>query len=139
MPYLKPLPAITEPNRPFWDGLTRREFLVPKCDECGSYNWVPLPACRTCQSENQRWTQVSGNATVWSYTVVHRGPGAFDDEVPYAIVLGKLAEEPRSLLVLANTVAGFPVEELRIGMPIQIMYEDVPDEDVTIYKFGLGA
>ena len=60
IPYLKPLPEITERGRPFWEGLRRHEFLVPKCNDCGDYNWVPYPACRSCLSEDQVWTKVSG-------------------------------------------------------------------------------
>ena len=41
-PYLKPLPQVTEANREFFEGLKRREFLVPKCDQCGDYNWVRI-------------------------------------------------------------------------------------------------
>ena len=133
-PYLKPLPEISEVNRPFFDGLKQRKFLVPKCAACGDYNWVPYPACRTCLSEDQQWTEVSGDATVYTFTVVHRGPGAFDAEVPYAIVLGQLTEQPRPCLVLANLV-GTPVEEIRVGMPIKIAYEDIPDEDVTMWRW----
>jgi hypothetical protein len=79
---------------------------------------------------------VSGDATVWTYTVVHRGPGAFGEEVPYVIVLGKLVEQPRSLLVLANLVDGVDPASVRIGMPIRLVYEDIPDEDFTMYKFA---
>ena len=75
MAYLKPLPAITELNQPFWDALTRHEFVVPRCEDCGDYNWVPCPACRSCLSERQAWTPVSGHGTVYSYTVSYRGPG----------------------------------------------------------------
>ena len=56
MAYLKPLPEITELNRPFWDALKRHEFTVPRCADCGDYNWVPYPACRSCLSERQAWT-----------------------------------------------------------------------------------
>ena len=136
MPYLKPLPTPTPDNVEFWDGLKRHEFLVPVCDECGDLNWVPYPACRTCQSEAQTWTKMSGDATVWSYTVVHRGPGAFADEVPYVIVLGKLAEAPRSLIVLATMVSDVAPENVTIGMPLRIVYEDIADEDLTMYKFA---
>jgi hypothetical protein len=74
-PYLKPLPQVAEANREFFEGLKRREFLVPKCDQCGDYNWVPYPACRSCLSEDQTWTRVSGEATVYTYSVIYRGPG----------------------------------------------------------------
>jgi len=136
--YLKPLPEITELNRPFWDALKRHQFTVPRCADCGAYNWVPYPACRTCLSERQAWTPVSGDATVYSYSVCYRGPGAFGLEVPYAVVLGQLAEHPRSMLVLGNLV-NRPVDQISIGMPIQIGFLDVPDEDVTLWQWQASA
>ena len=133
-PYLKPLPQVTEANREFFEGLRRREFLVPKCDKCGDYNWVPYPACRSCLSEDQTWTRVSGEATVYTYSVIYRGPGAFDADVPYVVALGELTERPRPCLVLANLVGTDP-EEIRVGMPIQIAYQDIPGEDITLWRW----
>ena len=135
MPYLKPLPNPSVLNAPFWDGLRAHEFRVPKCRNCGDYNWVPYPACRTCLSEDQEWTVVSGDATVWSYSVCHRGPGVFNDEVPYTVVLAKLVEEPRSLIVTSNLVDVDPAS-ITIGMPIKVVYEDIPDEDITMFRFA---
>jgi uncharacterized OB-fold protein len=133
-PYLKPLPEISDLNRPFWEGLGLHEFRVPRCADCGDFNWVPYPACRSCQSENQQWSVVSGDATVFSFTVVYRGPGAFDADVPYVLALGQLLEHPRPCNVLANLV-GIDPEAVRIGMPIRIGYVEVPDEDVTMYEW----
>jgi uncharacterized OB-fold protein len=135
VPYLKPLPQIEPQNRPFFDGLSQQEFRVPKCQDCGAWNWAPYPACRECLSENQEWTKVSGAATVYSYTVVHRGPGAFGAEVPYVIVLAKLAEEPRSMLIHANLIDCDPAD-VAIGMPIKVVYEAIPDEDITMWRFA---
>jgi uncharacterized OB-fold protein len=134
--YLKPLPTPSIANGEFWDGLKRHEFVVPRCNTCGDYGWVPYPACRTCQSEELTWTPVTGDATVYSFSVVHRGIGAFNDEVPYVVVLGKLVEEPRPMIVMANMVADCPLGSILIGMPIKIVYEDIPDEDMTMFKFA---
>ena len=133
-PYLKPLPEISDLNRPFWEALARHQFALPRCDECGDYNWVPYPACRSCLSERQTWTPVSGDATVFSFTVVHRGPGAFDADVPYVLTLGQLVEQPRACNVLA-VLEGVDPANVRIGMPIRIGYVDIPDEGVTMYRW----
>lgn len=133
-PYLKPLPDITEQSRPFWDGLQQRRFLVPRCNSCGDYNWVPYPACRSCLSEDQSWVPVSGEATIYSYTVVHRGPGVFQDEVPYVIALAQLVERPRPMLVMGNVIGIEPVD-LRIGRAVRIAFHDIPGEDVTLWHF----
>ena len=134
MPYRKPLPIITEENRPFWNGLTRHEFLVPQCQNCGHYNWTPLLACRSCLSEQQSWTKVSGEGTIFTYSVIHRGPGAFGEEVPYILAVAELKEQPRPMLVMSNLI-NCPPEKVKIGMPIKIDYEDIPGEDVTLWRF----
>lgn len=133
-PYLKPLPQVTDANREFFEGLKRREFLVPRCEACGDYNWAPYPACRSCLSENQTWTRVSGEATVYTYSVIYRGPGAFDADVPYIVALGELTERPRPCLVLANLVGTDP-DQVRVGMPIKIAYQDILGEDITLWRW----
>jgi uncharacterized protein len=138
MPYLKPLPNTTVQNAPFWDGLRQHEFRLPQCQNCGDFHWVPYPACKSCQSEDLAWVRASGDATVWSYSVVHRGPGAFGAEVPYIVVLAKLTEEPRPCLVLAN-LTGCDPDAVSVGMPLKVVYEDIPEEDITMYQFTLAA
>src|SRR5262245_477125 len=80
-PYLKPLPLKEPGNEPLWTALAQHRFVVPKCTECGAWNWVPYPACRECFSEKLEWTEISGNGTLFTYTIVHRGLGAFNAEV----------------------------------------------------------
>ncbi len=132
--YLKPLPDISDENRPFWDGLRQGQFLVTRCNECGDYSWPPYPACRSCLSENLRWEKVSGEGEIYSYTVVHRGPGVFQEEVPYVIALVKLREQPRPLLVMGNVI-GTPIDDIRIGQKVRMGFASVPDEDVTLWQF----
>jgi uncharacterized OB-fold protein len=134
VPYLKPLPVPSALNRPFWEALRDHRFVVPRCRDCGDYNWLPYPACRSCQSEDQPWTEISGHGHVYSFTVVHRGPGAFDAEVPYVMALGQLDERPRPCDVLANLV-GIDPDRIEIGLPLQIGYVEVPGEDITLYQW----
>jgi len=65
---------------------------------------------------------------------VHRGPGAFNDDIPYVLVLAELEERPRPMLVLAQLVDS-PLDEVRIGMPVRVGYTDIEGEDVTLYSF----
>lgn len=131
-PYLKPLPQITEFNRPFFEAVNDHRFVVPRCEECGRFNWIPYPACRTCLSDELVWTEVSGQATLYTFSVVHRGPGAYDASVPYIVAMGELAEGP--CLVLATLVGSAP-DSLRIGRRLQIAYQDIPSEETTVYHW----
>jgi uncharacterized OB-fold protein len=133
--YTKPLPAISPENEPFWAGLRERRFAAPRCRRCGDFGWIPYPACRTCLSTDLEWVTLSGRATIYSYSVVHRGPGAFNDDVPYILVLAEMEERPRPMLVLAQLVL-CPPDEVRIGMPVEVTFTDIPDEAVTLYAFA---
>ena len=137
-PYLKPLPELTDLNAPFLEGLRRHEFLVPKCLSCGDYHWIPYPACRTCQSDALEWAPVSGDAYIYSYTVVHRAMGAFGEEAPYVIAMGELVEQPRPCLVIAQ-MTGTPWQDVRVGQPIQIGFVDIPDDSATSYRWVARA
>jgi uncharacterized OB-fold protein len=134
-PYLKPLPTPTAANAPFWAALREHTFTVPKCADCGHLGWPPYPACRRCLSEQRVWAPMSGDAHIYSFSVVHRGHGAFNIEVPYGVVLAKLVEGPGPLIVLGNTV-DVDVADLYIGMPLRIVFEDIADEDITLWRFA---
>jgi len=132
-PYLRPLPRKEPFNLPMWEALARHEFVVPKCNQCGDWNWIPYPACRTCLSQDLTWTPVSGNGTLMTFSIVHRGPPTFGKD-PYVVGMLELAERPRSLVVLGNVI-DVPHDELHIGMPLKIVYEDIPGEDITMWRF----
>jgi uncharacterized OB-fold protein len=135
-PYLKPLPQKQPENAPFWEGLAQREFRVPKCDACGTFNWVPYPACRECLSEAQTWTPISGTGTIFTYTIVHRGLGAFHKDVPYVVALVQMdvPAGKRGVIVLGN-VAGVSHDELHVGLPVKMTFKDIEGEDVTLWEF----
>jgi uncharacterized OB-fold protein len=55
---------------------------------------------------------------------------AFAAAVPYAAVVVELEEGPR----LATWVTGIAPDELRVGMPVELWFDDISDE-VTLPKF----
>jgi uncharacterized OB-fold protein len=133
--YFKPLPTPTVESEPYWDGLREHVLRIRLCLSCGDYDLPHYPACRSCMSEDREWVAASGDATVWSYSVVHRGPGAFRDEVPYVVVLAKLAEEPRANILLSNLVDCDP-DHVTIGKPIRAVFEHLDEEGLTLLRFA---
>ena len=127
----KPLPQVSAEMAPFFAAARRRELVVQRCRGCGTHRFPARDRCSTCLSREADWTRVSGRGTVFSYAVMHQvyHPG-FADEVPYAIVVVELEEGAR---VLSNVV-GCPVQEIRIGTPVEVVYDDVAPE-VTLPKF----
>jgi uncharacterized protein len=125
-----PLPAITEDTRPFWDGCRRHELVVQRCTGCGTLRHPPAPACWKCRGFAHGWIALSGRGTVFSHATVHR---AFLPElashVPYTVVVVALDDAPGIRLV-SNLLDG----EARIGLPVEVVFEDV-SADVTVPRF----
>lgn len=127
----KPLPQITPEAKEFWEGCRRRELLIQKCLACGVLRHYPRIMCSNCGSWDTEWVRASGKGKVYSWTVGHQAfhPG-FVEDVPYASVIVELNEGVR---LMTNVIDVNP-EELYIGMPVEVVFEDVTDE-ITLPKF----
>src|SRR5690242_15441732 len=101
------LPAITEENRPYWDGLEAGELRLQTCVKCGTRRFPDSPVCPSCLADESRWEAVSGRGRIWSWITMHqRYFAAFEDELPYTVIFVELDEGPRMMSALA---AGSPV------------------------------
>ena len=126
-----PLPALDDSNRFFWtagrDGALR--FL--RCQDCGYYVHPPRPRCAACAGERLAPEAVSGNATVASFTINHQ-PWMPEMEVPFAVAIVELPEQEG--LRLTTGLKGCAPEEVRIGMPVHVTFEQ--HEDVWLPFFA---
>jgi uncharacterized OB-fold protein len=136
MPYLPsdmPPPAVTDDSRPFWDACRRRELVIQRCEACGAFRHPPSPVCWRCRSFPHAWVPSAGRGTVFSHAVVHR---AFLPElaahVPYTVVVVALDDVPGVRLV-SNLIDAAP-DEPAIGLPVEVVFEDVTPE-VTVPRF----
>ncbi len=133
--YQKPLPAVTSLNAPFWESLKRRELKLQRCDGCGRVWYPPGPLCPHCWSEKFTWTQLSGRGRVNSWVVFHQAYfRSFEPEVPYNVAEVELEEGPR----LLTNLVGVRNEEIRAGMPVEIVFDDATEE-ITLAKFKPAA
>ena len=129
--YEKPLPVIDDDNREFWESCRRHEMRLQRCDSCDYWRYYPAPVCPECSSFEHTWKPVSGRGTVYTFSVVHRPPSpAFADDLPYVYAVVELAEGP----MMSTNIVGVAPEEVRIGMPVVVTYDEVTPE-VTLPKF----
>ena len=128
-----PLPAITDDTRPFWDSCRRHELVVQRCTACDTFRHPPTPVCWRCRSFAHAWVPVSGRGTIFSWAVVHRAfLPELAEEVPYTVVVVALDDAP-GVRLLSNLVGAEPAE-LRVGLPVEVVFEDVSPE-VTVPRF----
>jgi len=127
----KPLPVVTEENRPFWEGCRQGKLLLQYCDQCQQHQFYPRLYCMHCGSSNVRWISASGRGVIYSYTVIHQNKSPeFVQDTPYNVVVVQLAEGPR----LMSTIVETDLAELRIDLPVTVVF-DVVSEDIHLPRF----
>jgi hypothetical protein len=116
---------------PFFEAARQRRLVIQRCRGCGTLRFPARDGCSRCLSRESEWTPVSGRGAVFSYAVMHQvyHPG-FADAVPYAVVVVELEEGAR----LVSNVVDCALRDLRIGMPVEVVFEDVAP-GVTLPKF----
>lgn len=131
MGYDKPLPTLSDENRPFWEACARGELRLQRCDACGRYRYPIAPVCPRCMAAGFAWQPVSGRGRVFSYVVFHQVyHRAFQDDIPYNVALVQLEEGP----FMFSNVVGVPDEDLRCDMPVRVVFDRVTDA-ITLPRF----
>jgi len=87
--------------------------------------------CPKCGSRDMHWARLSGRGTVWSHCTFHRKYfPEFEADLPYNVALVELEEGPR----LITNLIDVDRRDIRIGMPVDVVFEDVTP-DIALIKF----
>jgi uncharacterized OB-fold protein len=134
-PRPKPIPVADELSKSFWNGARERKLVIQRCADCNYYNHPPRPVCDACLSQRLEFPTVSGQGTVFSFTVMHqRDVAGFEDEAPFINIVVELAEQPL-LLMVANVPAG-ERDRVRVGAPVEVYFEE-RGADLVIPQFRI--
>jgi uncharacterized protein len=106
----------------FFEACQRHEFTVQRCKDCGNFQHPPRAVCTSCHSFDLEWAGVSGRGTVFTYTVVHHGPGMLSEYVPFNIVSVEL-EGTNGTRVVSNLIDVAP-DQIKIDMPVEVTWEE---------------
>jgi uncharacterized OB-fold protein len=129
--YQKPLPIPNEDTKPFWDGLKEHRLRIQKCGQCAQFRFPPRVICPYCMSLVSQWVEAKGVGTIYSFTIVHHAyTPAYEGEIPYVVAIVELEEGIR----LITNIVGCNPEQVEIGMPVELAFEDVTPE-FTLHKF----
>jgi hypothetical protein len=128
----KPLPRPTPVTQPFWAGLAEGRVRVQRCLDCDGWVFYPRSHCNHCLSDRLEWRDVSGAATLYTFTIT-RQPTApfFADEVPQRLAVVELAEGVRMTATLVDVADA----DIRIGMKLKPVFDRVSDT-VTMLRFA---
>ncbi|MDQ6774488.1 MAG: Zn-ribbon domain-containing OB-fold protein [Candidatus Dormibacteraeota bacterium] len=118
----RPSPLPDADTAPFWKAAAAGRLEIQRCLDCGLWVFYPRSVCPGCGGAALEWAATSGRATVYSYTVVHRAPAEFRDEVPYVVALVDLEEGPRLMTRLLGVEPG----QARVGLPVEVEFGGEP-------------
>ncbi|MGQ9720932.1 MAG: Zn-ribbon domain-containing OB-fold protein [Candidatus Jordarchaeum sp.] len=112
----------------FFQELQNRKFKVPKCKNCEKHIYPPRDFCLFCSSKNLEWVEISGEGTLYAYTI-NAGGIQFHNET---IGIVELKEGFKIL-----TYIGKPIQELKIGQPVKLEYTEIETQEgkLTLHKF----
>lgn len=136
MEYVPGIPILKasrdDDNRPFWEAVDRHELVLQRCSACNHYLQPPRPMCPKCRSmDTLEWVPSAGRGTIYSYVNFTTDRMAYPAmKVPYSVVLAEMEEGVR---LVANMIDCEP-DEVEIGMPIEVVFDDIAD-DLTLFKF----
>ncbi|HLY66226.1 MAG TPA: OB-fold domain-containing protein, partial [Chloroflexota bacterium] len=98
------------------------------------FRWPPRTFCPACYSSDYEWRQLSGRGTVYTFSVVHHVVvPSFKDEAPYVVAVVTLDGTGDQVRITSNII-DCPWEQVAVGMPLQVTFEDVTSE-ATLPKF----
>jgi uncharacterized protein len=132
-------PEVGEARAPLlegWHTLDPRSphLIGSRCTSCGSYYFPKLAGfCRNpdCDGEAFESVELSRTGTLWSYTNAgYQPPAPFvarEPFTPFAIAAVELDKE--KMIILGPVIDGVGVEQLRVGLPMELVLETVADSD----------
>jgi len=108
-----------------------------QCDNCGSY-FFPKQThyCKNPQCESTQFSEVKLSRTghIWSYTnASYKPPAPFvaaEPFEPFAIAAVQLEKE--QMMVLGQVIQGVGVEDLKVGMPMELVLEPLHETEEDI-------
>lgn len=120
------IPVPTPISQAFWEGLKEEVIRVPRCDDCGHWIFYPRRHCTHCASLALTWREVSGRATLCSYTLA-RVPTLeeFAAEQPQNLAIVTLEEG----FNLNSSLVGIDPGSMQIGMALRPVFAPVGDSD----------
>jgi uncharacterized OB-fold protein len=115
-----PAPVVSPETEAFWSATAEGKLLLPRCRACSATTWYPRGLCPSCGVTDLEWIEASGRGTVYSYTVIHRGEGAYRETTPYVLAYVELDEGPRLLTNVVDTDPG----AVSVGQEVEVVFHD---------------
>ena len=105
--------------------INEQRLCAAHCASCNTLHLPPRIFCPNCNNKNTDWTQLSGEGTLRSFTVIHIAGTRYSEDVPYIVAIVALKEGPS---VCARLVDVDPLkpEDIHVGDSVIADFEELP-------------
>jgi hypothetical protein len=108
----------------FWEHCAKGVLAFQCCLDCETWRHIPRFMCASCGSERWGWRESNGRGTVYSWTVCHMPMSPeFESVFPYAVLVVEMEEGVRMTAGLRD----LDYQDLRIGMPMEVVFEPLKE------------
>ncbi len=120
-------------TEPFWVAAGEHRLTVQRCSNCGTVRHPPGPFCPRCRTQGCDWLELSGNAALYSFTVIrHPLAPALREFLPMVIAVVEPDETPTARLI--TNLVDVEVGDVAIGMALEVVWEDAGD-GISVFRF----
>ena len=117
----------------FFQGLKDGKVMATRCEKCKTLYFPPQASCPKCNTEDLSWIELSGEATLETFTEIIVKPSSFSNREDYLIAVGRM-REGINILAALNLDRG---KDARIGMKLKLV--PVEREGSMSYEFFPGV
>ena len=121
-------------TQPFWDAAKDHRLVAAKCAADGTVVMPPTGYCPKCRGTEMEWVDLSGRATLYTYTVVrHAVIPAVTQTLPYVIGIVKLPDADDVKMI--TNIVDCDVDELKIGQELEVVWhEHSPEFTLPLFR-----
>ena len=124
-------PRIDYDNQGFWEGIKQHRLVFQKCKTCGLIIHRPRHMCPRCNAMDMEWAPSTGKGHIYSWVNFVYVNAAYPGiKVPYIVAVTEMLEGVR----LVANMHDITREEIFVGMPVEVVFEDIAD-DLTLPRF----
>jgi len=126
----RPVPAMNQDTRFFWDGAREGELRIQRCTACGALRHPPRPMCPECRSLEWDFAVASGRGTVYSFVVPHHPPLPAFGDGPYVVAVIELPEGTR----LVSNVVDCDPADVHVGLAVEVTFADQGEVVLPLFR-----
>ena len=122
-----PFTKVTDFAQHLKDG----RMMGSRCKKCGATSFPPRADCIECMSGDFEFFEISGKATLHTFSKIVAAPTGFEEVTPYIVGVVDLEETGRLIAWFGDTINE---EEIKIGMELQVVPQIFDElEEIKVY------